>query len=587
MPARYFALLGIFFCAFGFVYAEEETIPTFDARLTVQSDRRVEVKEKIVYDFKDRERHGIYRVIPYSYQAKTATYEARISSVMVYDGEGNPLPFIESKGNGELTLKIGDPEAVVSGVKTYVLSYVVEGPFLFFPEQDEFYWNVTGVWQNGIGEANVLIDLPVGAQVTDATCFRGIADEKRTCEEGERLLNDRQAGYRASARDLASGEGLAVAVIFPKGVIAHAEKPWNGERSLGARLAALPYAERLPLLPTLVPLTVLGYLGRAWYLRVRDPLKYVRVPRVETPPEGLSPALAGVVYREGIGPRDIAAELVQLAVEGHLRIHRVDRTDERVCTTDYILECVNTERPTDPLHALMLERLFVPAYLKTERVGARDVRGVSLATLYGASQTVYDAVVDRLYEEVVSRGYVFEQPEAVRRWYYFFGASMSVLGGGAYGFGFAAFGVATCVLGVAGILAGRYMPMQTTTGVRLRRSFEGFRRHLETREASIDQVEAGPQYARYLPYAIALDVDRAWAVRYAALASDAVEWFTRDASSAAGEVTVSSLVHAFSNDVQAVFACSVGATPRLEASDRVEHPSEVKDEHEQANRRDL
>ncbi len=535
-------------------------MPSFDARVTVQSDRRVEVKEKIVYDFKDRERHGIYRVIPYSYQAETATYEARISSVMVYDGEGNPLPFVESKGNGELTLKIGDPEDVVTGTQTYIISYVVEGPFLFFPEQDEFYWNVTGVWQQGIVEANVLVDLPAGAQVIDAACFRGTAEEDRACEKAERVENDRQAGYRVSVRDLAPGEGLAVAVIFPKGVIAYAKKPWSDEkRSFGARMAALPYAPYIPHFPALVPLVAMGVLASIWYARVRGPRGNKRVPAVSVPPEGVSPALAGIVYRESIGPRDIVAELVRLAVDGYLRVHRVDRMGDHVCTTDHVFESVREDPPADPIHVLILERLFVPEHLVTERIGGRDVRGVSLVKLLGASQTAYEAFVDRLYEQVVSWGYVPGRPGAVRMRYYAFGAAVCVFGVTVYTLDLAVFGAAACLLGVMSMLAGWLMPMQTRAGIRLRNSLEGFRRHLETLDGPADDRPADRElFSRYLPYAIALGADRVWAERHSALPRDAFEWFDGGTLDEAAEIPATALIRSFAIDAQAVLSCNDG-----------------------------
>jgi hypothetical protein len=170
----------------------DEAIDSFDARVTVSEDGTIEVVERIVYDFGEQERHGIFRVIPYSYQAGTETYTAAISGVLVTDGLGAPLPFNESRDSGELTLKIGDPNRKISGKNTYVINYYVDGPFLFFEDKDELYWNVTGSWPTGIARATVLVDLPKGAPVLSASCYAGKAGARDRCASDQRLQNSRR-----------------------------------------------------------------------------------------------------------------------------------------------------------------------------------------------------------------------------------------------------------------------------------------------------------------------------------------------------------------------------------------------------------
>ena len=66
----------LFLCAaFLPVQAEgSETIPSFKARITVHDNATIEVSESVVYDFGDRpDRHGIFRIISFSYQAGSAT----------------------------------------------------------------------------------------------------------------------------------------------------------------------------------------------------------------------------------------------------------------------------------------------------------------------------------------------------------------------------------------------------------------------------------------------------------------------------------------------------------------------------------
>lgn len=551
---RIFAVLIC--CAFALpAYAQpvEEVIPSFDARITVRSDAVIEVAEQIVYDFGTDERHGIFRTIPYTYEAGDTLYEADVRSVFVYNENNEPIPFSEHRENGELTIRIGDADRYVTGEQTYVISYQVRGPFLYFDEQDELYWNVTGAWKNGIASSTVLVDLPEGAQVLSAACYKGGEGTDGECEESERLVRSDRAGFYAVARDLGPYEGMSVAVAFPKGVIDVVER---AAQPRGQGMYAYEYA------PLALPAIVLFGLAYLWYTRGRDPKGRSTIVTQFVPPDGVSPALAGIVYNERIEPREISAEIVALAVGGYLTIHRIERSKLIFTETDYLLERRGEELPEDPAAALLLERLFSAAYEGTEDVDGKEVQGTLISKMREKFNEDRDDVVAVLYDEVLRRGYFLERPDLVRKWYA--GVGLAIAGLSAAGFifeprdGWLMLVIAGIASGVLVALWGLLMPAKTRAGVLLKEHLEGFKRYLSVAEADRLAFHNAPdrtpeEFDKHLPYAISFGVEKAWAQQFEGIYDAEPSWYHGTAGSFNAS-TFAQEVSAFTTDVAAASA---------------------------------
>jgi uncharacterized membrane protein YgcG len=498
-----------------------ETIPAFDAHVTVHANATIEVEERITYDFGDdaRDRHGIFRTIPYSYQAGSETYTADVVSVVVTDGSGEPIPFSESRGNGMLTIKIGDPESEVRGFQNYVISYVVEGPFLYFDEYDELYWNVVGAWpKNGIERATVLVDLPVGVQVLKAACYQGPAGSGAACTSDEKLVSEERAGYRAEATFLAPGEGFAISASFPKGAIIETRNPWDA-----------PPASPWKYTPLFLPLLVgLGML-RLWYVRGRDPSGARTIVTQFEPPQDVPPLVAGTLYNERAEPREVSAEILRLAVAGYVRIHRIEeKTLGIFTTTDYLIERLQPEKvPEEPIGALVLEKLFDETYLETKELAGGAVRGALLSNMAHKFTTAHQEIQNRAYEEVVVRGYFPAEPQKVRLRWALVGVGVSVLG---FFLLPEVLGIALILSGVVVVLFGFFMPVKTREGVAVLEHLEGFKRYLTVAEKDRLAFHSAPErspelFDRYLPYAVMFGVEAQWAEQFQDIYGAEPSWY--------------------------------------------------------------
>ena len=118
-----------------------------------------------------------------------------------------------------------------------------------------------------------------------------------------------------TTRTLRPKEGLTVSVAWAKGYVVPPTKSQQMEyflsdyRSLLAGLLAL--------------MVVTGYYLFVWLLVGKDPAKGTIVP-LYTPPPGVSPAVARYITKMGFDKKTFAAALVSMAVKGYLRIEQDD-----------------------------------------------------------------------------------------------------------------------------------------------------------------------------------------------------------------------------------------------------------------------
>lgn len=507
------------------LWVSAEALPSFEAVVTIREDAKLDVVETVTYDFGETKRHGIFRTIPYSYQSGDGTYIADISGVLVNDLAGTPYPFAESRGNGELTLKIGDPDETITGQHTYVIGYTVDGPFLYFDDYDELYWNVTGDWPVAMGTVTAMVVLPNGAEVLQASCYQGYQGEGGFCDRTSRALGaNGESLYLTRGLGLAPNEGLSVAVAFPKGII---EEPTLRENIEGKAVYFAPLA---------VPIGVFVVIFYLWYTRGRDPKGVPTVITEFSPPEGLPPSVAGLLFDEHFQSRELSAEVVRLAVEGYIRIHHIETTVFFVIpTTDYLFEkCKGVNKPVEPIASLVYEKLFTPTFQGEAEVNSEMKHGTLLSKMRHKFVTEKKEIESRIYDEVVVRRFFLARPDRVRAWYIGAGIALVVFGllsaiflWDVIALMVAAFALSGVIVAVFGVV----MPVKTREGVRVRDYARGFRRYLSVAEkdrlAFHNAPEREPQqFSEYLPYAVAFGVEKAWAEQFKDMHLGKPAWYT-------------------------------------------------------------
>ena len=337
-----------------------EQISDFSVSLVVNESGSLDVAETIVYDFGPNERHGIYRDIPVVYKTKSGgSVHLDLKNIQVKDEAGEPTyTFTTSRNGNSRRIKIGDPDVLVRGIHTYVISYTVPWAVGFFDSYDEIYWNVTGNdWEVPILHASALVTLPFqksGSAYRPGdlriACYAGAAGSSEPCEKfGANELDGGKnfdgAYYEQS--ELGAHEGLTVAVGFPKGVVV---PPTAGEK-LKRSLSPL-------YLVILLPVVVFVWRYRKWSKEGRDPKGTGIITAQYDAPDSLSPMESKFVLSSSFG-NSLAAEIVFLATKGYVRIERVITQGLVLSKEDYELTLLKPADANLARHqALLLEGLF-------------------------------------------------------------------------------------------------------------------------------------------------------------------------------------------------------------------------------------
>ena len=294
----------------------DERILRYLSDVQVQKDSSIEVTETIDVNVEnDRINHGIYRDFPTRYKGSLGTqFHVRLT----FEGatlDGNPVQASVAPLGGEVRMKLGDPNRLVSvGQHEYVIRYRATREIGRFRDFDELYWNATGTeWIFPIDVAEARIRLPEAVKFGDRAVYTGPAGSKAHDAE----VVDEKPGeitFRTT-RPLGSYEGLTVAASFAKGVVA---APSSGSRFVDALADYGP-----PLLGLLSLVGLLAFYYVAWARAGRNPRAGTVVP-IFTPPDGLSPAGMRYVTKMGADNRAFAAALVDMGVHGHIRMVEED-----------------------------------------------------------------------------------------------------------------------------------------------------------------------------------------------------------------------------------------------------------------------
>ncbi|HPG38375.1 MAG TPA: DUF2207 domain-containing protein [bacterium] len=292
--------------------AQTEKILDYHSRIEIQSDGSMLVTETIKVIAADEEiQRGIYRTFPTKYKDRNGNTIRVLFEVVNVLKNGETEPWhTENMSNG-VKVYIGSADVYLDpGEYTYTLAYRTDHQLGFFPDYDELYWNVTGLdWVFVIDRVEVEVVLPPGAEVMQTAAYTGPKGAQGQDFTSE-ILPDGAVRF-ATTVPLNSYEGLTIAVGFTKGVI---PEPTLKDKA-GFIIKSNP---SLPI--ALVGLILLFiYYYSSWLSVGKDPSKGTIIPQF-IPPKEYTPAAVRYVMRMGYSHRVFAAAIINLAVKGVLKI---------------------------------------------------------------------------------------------------------------------------------------------------------------------------------------------------------------------------------------------------------------------------
>jgi hypothetical protein len=470
----------------------QERVVDFHSEIRIARDGTLTVTERIDVQVEGREiKRGILRDFPTDYRDRAGARSTVPFEVVSVRRNERPEMWREERLSNGVRVRIGNAAVMLPrGRHVYEITYRTARQLGFFRQHDELYWNVNGNgWTFGMDRISADVTLPTAVPADKLQLEAYTGPQGAQGRDYEAATRDGGASFHTT-RALGAYQGLTIVVAFPKGIVA---PPgwlkrlgwWLGDnKGAGAGIGSL--------------VLLFGFLWWRWHLVGRDPRAGPAFPRYVAPP-GLGPAGVRFIDRMRYDTKCLTAGLVGLGARGFLKI--------REAGDAYLIERTGNE-PAEwfpgerPLAALMPGKPGTPVALaKAHNPAVQTVSGMverELNVLYG--------------EKLFSRN----------------------RGSHAAGVGIAALGIAAMVVTdthasllipvlvvmfVVLAVFGKLLPAYSVEGRKLQDAIVGLRQYLSIAEKDdLARLKAPPQtaeeFTRFLPYAVALDVEEAWTGRF-------------------------------------------------------------------------
>jgi hypothetical protein len=291
-----------------------EQILNYHSDIEVRDDGSMLVTESIRVNVLGYSiRHGIYRDFPTTY---TDPWGRRyVVGFELFGATRDAQPEqtqLEDLSNGK-RIRLGNANALVPhGEHIYTITYSTNRQIGFFQDHDELFWNVTGNgWIFPIDRASATVEMP-GKIPTDSVTLDGYTGPQGSTAKDLTFVSRADGSFAfQTTRVLGMREGLTILLRWPKGYMAPPTQQ---------QLRAYFIQDNQDLLIGAAGFVlILIYYVIAWTLVGRDPKAGTIVVRYD-PPAGLSPAAMRYLERMGYDNKVFTAAILDMAVKGYLTI---------------------------------------------------------------------------------------------------------------------------------------------------------------------------------------------------------------------------------------------------------------------------
>lgn len=585
----------------------DERILHFVSDVKVERNGEIIVTETIRLRAEGREiRRGILRDVPTIYTARDGRrVEVGFDVESVTRGGADEDYRVERLSNG-VRIRIGSADRSLSpGQITYVIRYRTTRQIGFFQNFDELYWNATGTgWTFPIDVAEARITLPEPVNFTQSAFYTG--PQGATGKDAAIIEQRPGVIVFRTTRPLPPRSGLTVAAAWPKGVVAPPSQ---------AQLARYWLRDNLPVFIAGAGIVLLFlYYAYAWLKVGRDPRRGTIIPLFAPPKDMSAPAVRYVANME-FDDRTFSAGILDLAVHGgaklvdlgkDMQLKKLDggkglsrpvaAMSDELFKSGATLSLNNTnhkkiggakEKLRRELSALYVGKLFSNNYRWT---GA----GILLWLLMAAAVAISIFVTyGSELGGAMLFGTAFAGPALIIMTFFVLGLIFGRTGFLTFLFGFLFTG-AFALAGIAVILGAAYeathsifsayslsmlLPLlaapaiaiafvllkaRTVAGRKVMDEIEGFKQYLgvaeEDRLNYLHPPEKTPElFERYLPYAVALDVENRWAERFAGVLAAAAAAGAATAAWYSGNRDIASDPGAFADRIGSSLSSTVAS----------------------------
>ncbi len=473
----------------------QERILSYDSYIDIEKDGSMIVTEVIRVRAEGNEiRRGIYRDFPTYYINNFGFMRIVGFDVLSVKRDNKSESFHTKKIKNGVRVYIGKEHVrLQKGNYTYMLRYKTTDQISFLNDHDELYWNVTGHgWSFPIDKVWAKVRLPFN-----------VSKEKMTMEGYTGKLGSKDQDVIATVMDdgamikgtgmLGRKEGLTLVMTWPKGVITQPSSIENIKYFL------INNSSFLMSIMTLI--IVFIFLYRTWSKVGRDLKQGVIFPHYN-PPKGYSPAASRYISEMGYDDGALTAAVINLAIKGHLTIKKD--------AGDYVLTKISSKQELAPGESVLLDKLF--------HVSNTIELDVSNRLKLNEATAAHEKSLEKNYLDIYfsrNSGKMWRSALLVFGMFVITNIVGGVTGSGTVPIFFIPF----LLIVVLYIVFKLIMKAPSKKGRLLMDKLEGFKKYLEVAEMDDLNLRNPPEktpelFERYLPFAIALGVEQAWADQF-------------------------------------------------------------------------
>ncbi|MFC1651857.1 DUF2207 domain-containing protein [Patescibacteria group bacterium] len=528
--------LGLFVCIPIFTTSVSDTqaatqkswyFEKFDVTIEVDQDSSFVVKEEQTFNFT-----GNFHYVTRSILKRRLD---KITDIKVTESDGSKLKgatFAVDEDSDYVYVQVDFDLTDTS--KTWLFEYKVHGGIGYFDTYDELYWNaVSSEREVKIKESTVKVTLPT--KVPKDEMKQDLFTEAK--ESSFKILNQKTFIWEAS--DLPAYSNLTIVSGWPKDYVF---EPFTKSKEFRLIVGLISVA---------IGIIVFVLMLVLWLTKGRDRgLRKTIVAQYE-PPDKLLPAEMGVLIKEKFESKFITATLINLAVNGHLKIIEKEKKGLFGKNKSYTLEKLKASQNLSGYEKKIFEGIF----------GSK--KKVKLDDLQNKFYREIEEIKKELHNSIEKRSYFVEAPWKVRAAYYLIAFFTVAIGIGLIFMDFLGHGWLSLSFVTSGMiifLFGRKMPARTDVGSKAYEHVLGFKEYLHTAERFRLKAMTPETFEKFLPYAIILGVEKQWANRFEDIYQDrSPDWYVSSSRGFSAYALTTSL-GSFNNNFSATAASRPGGS---------------------------
>lgn len=479
-----------------------ERIISFSSNITINKDASIDIEENIrILSAGQTIKHGIFREFPTRYKDESNNNYIVGFELKEIKLDNNPVNYkIEDWENGKV-IKIGDKNTFLNpGIHTYTIKYKTNRQLrLDFDGKDELYWNITGNgWPFTIDSVIATVVLPFAYNKEQ------IIAEGYTGYQGEQHKNytfkieQGQIKFQTNS-SLLPYQGFTVSIAWPTGNII---KP-----DLFTKFKYFFY-DNLQILWLLVGISLLLIFYILKYLKALQTKRPGTIIPLFEPPQNMTPGQMRFLYKKKFDKKAFASEIVNMAVKGLLNIKY-----EKSFWGSPLYILVKKEELPKNTENIPASYLIITDFLFSKRtrieIDNQFYMSTALSKYFLHHPLNYDAIKEN--SDIIGAGSLFSfiltMPFFIFNSWILNLFSIILIG----------------ILILINIVFFHLLVTYTPQGRKLMDQIEGFKLFLTTTEEERLKIVGSPPtktpelYEKYLPYAIALDVEKAWSKQFTPL----------------------------------------------------------------------